>query len=74
MINKIFAPLSLALLVTFMTIILIYVPRIELIIITIVCAGMAIYDFWRSFQPGGDVYVNNANERLDVNLPHPPQE
>jgi hypothetical protein len=39
-----------------MTIILIYVPRIELIIITIVCTGMAIYDFWRSFQPGGNVH------------------
>ena len=58
MINKIFAPFALVLLVVFMTIVLIYVPRIELIIITIACIAMAIYDFWRSFQPGGDAYDN----------------
>ncbi len=62
MINKIFAPLALIMLVVFMTIILVYVPRIELIIITIICVAMAVYDFWRSFQPGGDAYDNNADE------------
>ena len=62
MINKIFAPFSLVLLIIFMTIILIYVPRIELIIISIVGVGMVIYDFWRSFQPGGDVYENNTDD------------
>ncbi|MGY8990718.1 MAG: hypothetical protein ACKVHL_03925 [Rhodospirillales bacterium] len=61
MINKIFAPFSLVLLIIFMTIILIYVPRIELVIIVIVCSGMAIYDFWRSFQPGGDAHENETD-------------
>ena len=62
MINKIFAPLALVLLVVFMAIVLIYVPRIELIIISVVCVGMAIYDFWRSFQPGGDVYEDTTGD------------
>ena len=62
MINKIFAPLALVLLVVFMAIVLIYVPRIELIIISVVCVGMAIYDFWRSFQPGGDVDVGTTGD------------
>ena len=65
MINKIFAPFALVLLAVFMTIILIYVPRIELIIITMVCVGMAIYDFWRSFQPGGDAYEDDPNADKD---------
>ena len=73
MINKIFAPFSLVLLVIFMAIVLIYVPRIELIIITVVCVAMAVYDFWRSFQPGGDVYVDDVEEPIDKTLPHPPQ-
>jgi hypothetical protein len=62
MINKIFAPFSLTLLAVFMAIILIYVPRIELIIITVGCVAMAAYDFWRSFQPGGDAYENTNND------------
>jgi len=70
MINKIFAPFAIVLLVVFMAIILIYVPRIELIIIVTVCVGMAAYDFWRSFQPGGDACEDDPD--ADKNSASPP--
>ena len=50
MIDKIFAPLALILLIVFMAVILWNVPRIELIVITVICVGMAVYDFYRHFK------------------------
>ena len=50
MIDKIFAPLSLLMLAVFMAIIVYYVPKIELGIISAGCVGFAAYDFWRHFK------------------------
>jgi hypothetical protein len=50
MIDKIFAPLALLLLTVFMAIIVFYVPKIELAIISVGCVGLAAYDFWRHFK------------------------
>ena len=50
LIDKIFAPLAVALLVLFMSVIVYFVPRIELALISLFCVGLAVYDFWRHFK------------------------
>ncbi|MEK9671077.1 MAG: hypothetical protein VW268_01060 [Rhodospirillaceae bacterium] len=58
MINRIFAPLSIIMLFAFMAVILIYVPRVDLAIITLSICCLAAYDFWRWFREGGEEEEN----------------
>ena len=56
MADRILAVLSILLLIGFMSFVTTYVNEPDLWIVVIVVLAMAVFDFWRSFRPGGDHY------------------
>ena len=56
MVDKLLAVLSIAILIGFVSFVVVYVNEPDLWAVVLVVVGMAIFDFWRSFRPGGDHY------------------
>ena len=48
--DKLMAVLSLATMIAFLGVLVLFVPELDLIAVVLVVSALAIYDFWRSFR------------------------
>ena len=56
--DKLMAVLSLATMIAFLGVLVLFVPELDLIVVVLVVSAMAIYDFWRSFRDRRDEHQN----------------
>lgn len=52
MTDKIMAILALATMISFLGVVVVFVPEVDLIIVVLLVSAMAIYDFWQTLRSG----------------------